>query len=265
MLNSSIDWVQLREDIILSFKRLELYDPTYWNNEANSISEDLVHWSELTKKQLNQLPLSSEITVLDVGAGTGRMTLPIAKQVRHVTALEPSKRMLSILQENARTRQVFNISCINQTLELLEINCSYDLVVASFSLFMFDIKTALLKMNSLASRGVFLFLSASPWVDTELQKALYGTANLWSDFVFIYNILHDAGIIANVEVSDYELKKEFTDLETALSVYSHTYRVPIEKQGILQKYLKENLVEDQGKLWFNRKRKMATIWWTTNK
>jgi hypothetical protein len=131
---------------------------------------------------------------------------------------------------------------------------------------MFDIKNALLKMNSLASGSVFLFLSASPWVDIDLQKMLYGTVTPWSDFVFIYNILHDAGILANVEITNYELKQGFDDIETATSKCLQTYRVPAEKQGILLRYLQENLVEDDyGKLWFNRKRKMATIWWKTSK
>jgi len=265
MLNSAIDWIQLRKDIIQSSKRLDLYNPTYWNNKTNTINENMTHWNELTKKQLKQLPLSSETTVLDVGAGTGRMTLPIAKQAKNVTALEPSKKMLTRLKENAKKQQIFNIKYINQPLELLEINYSHDLVVASFSLFMFDIKNALLKMNSLASQGVYLFLSASPWVDIELQKALYGTVTPWSDFIFIYNILYDAKIFANVKVSDYELKQSFTDIDTAVSKCTQIYRVPIEKQDLLRKYLQEKLVEFNGKLWFNCKRKMATIWWTTNK
>jgi SAM-dependent methyltransferase len=265
MKTGAIDWVQLRENMILTTKRIELYNPTYWNKEANVVNENLTHWAELTKKQVKQLPLSSEFSVLDVGAGTGRMTLPIAKRVRHVTALEPSKKMLTTLRENAREQQVFNIFCINETLELLEINCSYDLVVASFSLFMFDIKSALLKMNSLASKGIFLFLSASPWVDAELQKALYGKVRPWSDFVFIYNILHDAGILANVTISDYEIKQGFTDLEDAVLKYSQTCRIPVEKKNSLREYLRTNLVEENEKLWCNCKRKMATIWWTKSK
>jgi SAM-dependent methyltransferase len=264
-MTSLIDWVQLREDTLLAAKRIELYNPSYWSKEAEVLNENFIHWAKLTEKQLMQLPLFTESTVLDVGAGTGRITLPVAKRVRHVTALEPSKKMLTALRDNAREQQIFNIQCINTTLELLEINCSYDLVVASFSLFMFDIKSALLKMNSLASKGVFLFLSASPWVDADLQKALYGNVSPWSDFVFVYNILHDAGIVANVEVSDYELKQGFTDLDDATLKYSKIWRIPIDKQNSLREYLRLNLVENDKKLWYNCKRKMATIWWTTSK
>jgi len=265
MLNNTIDWVQLRENMILSANRLDLYNPIYWDNEDNTFKDGLTHWDELTKKQLDQLPLSSEITVLDVGAGTGRMTLPIAKKVKHVTALEPSKKMLTCLRERATAQKVSNICCINQPFEMLEITASYDLVVASFSLFMFDIKRALLKMNSLASGGVFLFLSASPWIDMDLQKVLSGNVSFWSDFIFIYNILYAEGILANVTVLDYELKQDFDNIESAVIKCSQMYRVPIEQYDALRVYLQETLVEDHGKLCFNRKRKMATIWWSTNK
>ncbi|MDR2203568.1 MAG: class I SAM-dependent methyltransferase [Nitrososphaerota archaeon] len=265
MLNYTVDWVKLRENMLFAFQRLDLYSPIYWDNEVNTIDENLAHWNQLTKKQLGQLSLTSKTTVLDIGAGTGRITLPVAKQVKHVTALEPSKKLLTILKEKAKQQQISNICYVNQSLDQLNVTGLYDIVIASFSLFMLDIKNALLKINSLASHQVFLFLSASPWVDIELQQKLYGTVALWSDFIFIYNILYDAGILANVKFSDYELRHSFDDIDAAMYKCSQMYHVPFEKQNILRVYLQENLVEDDGKLWFNRKRKLATIWWSTNK
>jgi ubiquinone/menaquinone biosynthesis C-methylase UbiE len=260
-----IDWSQLRQNALLATQRIELYHPSYWDKEAIAINENGSQWAELTKKQLKKLPLSPEFTVLDVGAGTGRMTLPIAKRVKHVTALDPSEKMLAILRDNARKQHIFNIHYVNESLEELDATSSYDLVVASFSLFMLDIKAALSKMNALATKGVYLFLSESPWMDEALQKAIYGNVSAWSDFIFIYNILYDAGIPANVDISDYELTQSYVDLEDAVSNFSNRYHIQAEKTGKLREYLSENLVEEKGKLWYNRKRKAATIWWTTSK
>ncbi len=262
---SVIDWSQLRQNVLLATQRIELYNPSYWDKEAIAVNENMAQWAELTKKQLKKLPPSSEFTVLDVGAGTGRMTLPIAKRAKHVTALEPAEKMLAILKDNATKQQIFNIHYINKSLEDLDANTSYDLVVASFSLFMFDIKSALMKMNALASKRVYLFLSASPWIDEGLQKAVHGSSSPWSDFIFIYNILHDAGILANVEIEEFELKQRYADLEDAVSKCSNMHHIPAEKNDKLREYLHENLVVEKGKLWYNRKRKAATIWWTTNK
>ncbi|MCL2642656.1 MAG: class I SAM-dependent methyltransferase [Candidatus Bathyarchaeota archaeon] len=262
---SVINWTKLRQKILIDTQRTEMYNPNYWDKDANTINENLTHWDELTKKQLQQLSLSSELTVLDIGAGTGRLTLPIAKHVKHITALEPSETMLTTLKNTAQKQQTFNISYINKSLEELTTTSYYDLIVASFSLFMFDIKRALMKIDTLATKGVYFFMSASPWMDEGVQKAINGPLSYWSDFIFIYNILYSLGISANVAIHDYELKQSYDDFELAVLKLAQINNVSPKKKTALQDYLRINLVEDNGKLWYNRKRKMATIWWNKNK
>jgi len=257
-----IDWCQIRQNTLLYSQRIELYNPSYWDKEACAVNDNMPHWAELTKKQLRKLPLSKELTLLDVGAGTGRMTLPMAKRVKHITALEPSEKLLAILKENALKQHIFNIYYVNKSLEDLDSSTKYDLVVASFSLFMFDIKAALLKMDALANKGVFLFLSASPWIDESIQKAVYGLSNRWSDFIFIYNILYEAGIFANVEICDFTVKQSYMNFEDATSKLMQIYRIPQEKKTKFAEYLRKHLVEEKGKLWSTRKKKAAALWWT---
>ena len=108
-------------------------------------------------------------------------------------------------------------------------------------------------------------MSASPWLDEGIQKAVNGNSSSWSDFIFIYNILYDLGIIGNVDVCDYELKLGYDDVEFAVSRLSQTNCIPLGKKSMLREHLCGNLVEENGKLWYNRKRKAATIWWATNK
>jgi ubiquinone/menaquinone biosynthesis C-methylase UbiE len=260
----AVDWCQFRQKMLQATNRTELYTASYWDKESAVANENDFLWFELTKKQLNMLPLDPEVTVLDVGAGTGRMTLPMAKISRHVTALEPSEKMLNTLQENAKNQSISNIHYVNKSLEDLKtIACSYDYVVASFSLFMLDIKNALLKMNAISSMGVYLFLSASPWMDEGIQKAINGSFNIWSDFIFIYNILYQTGIAANVEVWNYELQQSFADLDSAVIKLSQSNQISIDKTSKLREYLATKLVEDNGKLWYNRERKAAALWWTT--
>jgi SAM-dependent methyltransferase len=260
-----IDWSQLRQNVLLATQRIELYNPSYWDKEACVVNEHATHWFELTKRQLKKLPLSSEVTVLDVGAGTGRMTLPLAKRVKHVTALEPSEKMLAILKDNARKQCIFNINYVNESLEDYNAAASYDLVVASFSLFMFDIKSALMKINAFANKGVYLFMSASPWIDEDIQKTVNGNSSSWSDFIFVYNILYDLGILANVDICDFESKQSYDNFEFAVAELSRINHIPPEKKHSLREYLQVNLIENNGKFEYNRTRKVATIWWKTNK
>jgi len=45
--------------------------------------------------------LRPDDTLLDVGAGTGRFAIPLARQVRRVTALDQSAAMLDVLAQKA--------------------------------------------------------------------------------------------------------------------------------------------------------------------
>jgi 2-polyprenyl-3-methyl-5-hydroxy-6-metoxy-1,4-benzoquinol methylase len=93
-----IDWTELRQSMLLAAQRMDLYNPSYWDKKADEVNDNSSPLKTLTKNQLKRLSLSPEITVLDVGAGTGRITLPIAKRVKHVTALEPSEKELAPLE-----------------------------------------------------------------------------------------------------------------------------------------------------------------------
>ena len=52
---------------------------------------------------------AAEATVLDIGAGTGRWTLPYAAAARRVTALEPSPSMRARLEENVARAGLRNV------------------------------------------------------------------------------------------------------------------------------------------------------------
>ncbi|MDR0460029.1 MAG: class I SAM-dependent methyltransferase [Nitrososphaerota archaeon] len=261
----SVDWSKLRQTIITAAHRAKLYSIDYWDKEASVVNKNIKLLTNLTKYQIKMLPLSSDLTVLDVGAGTGRMTLPIAKKVRHVTALEPSENMLRALQENARQQQLFNIDYVNKPLEELGLAPLYDFVVASFSLFMFDLKKAILKMNQLASKQVYLFMSASPWVDEDIQTVAYKNPSLWSDFILSYNILYDAGIVANAEIFTYTFEACYPSIKDATETFIQKYSLPSDKRNNLTEYLQANLIEKHDGFYYKHKKKAAMVWWNTNK
>lgn len=90
---------------LLAWRAAVLNDPNArWNAR-----QDLRHWQRAAARyEQHRLPLSRtlaevrrrlrpEWSVLDVGAGTGRFTRPLAAQVRSVTALDYSRDMLAVL------------------------------------------------------------------------------------------------------------------------------------------------------------------------
>jgi len=261
-----MNWGELRQQMLVSTKRIECCNASYWDKQAERYNENIARMNDLTRTQLNRLPLLPQYTVLDVGAGTGRITIPMAKCVKHVTALEPSEKMLSVLKITAEKEGISNLQCINKSLEDFDTSAGvvlFDAVVASFSLFMVDMEKALLKMDSIARKSVHLFLSASQWIDKDLHKLAYDRDfPVCPDYIYVYNILNELGIQANVEIWDVLSSESFGSLEDAAQKYASSYRIPSAKASELKNYLQRNLTADNGKLVANRKKKVALIWWT---
>jgi len=263
---TNLNWAQLRHEMLLSTKRIECCNASYWDKQAKSYYKSAVQMEDLTLKQLNRISLLPENSVLDVGAGTGRLTLPVAKQVQQVTALEPSRNMLSILETDAKKNGLNNIHFINKTLEDFDTcsgSISFDVVIASFSFFMVDMEKALTKMNNLAKNSVYLFSSASRLMDNELLKLTPNEPiDRHSDYFYINNILLDLGILGNVEIWDFIATQRFTDLDQAVSKFTDLYRIPASKVDELRNCLSKKLVRKDDELLFKSKSKMAIIWWT---
>ena len=225
---------------------------------------------ERAERQIAKMELASGDTVLDIGSGPGRLAIPIAKRVKSVTAIDPSRAMLEYLQENMEKGDVKNITCINKRWEDIELGVDiepHDVVIASGSLVMLDIQEALAKIDAVVKRHVYLFTSAGRRIDDELRKATYGESHsIWSDYIYLCNILHDMEIYANVEISDSEFEQRYHSLDEAVNKWKEMYDLPSEKEVVLRQYLSKMLVEneDDGTLCLKRKSKSAMVWWKKN-
>lgn len=79
------------------------------------------------------IPLLGDIKdkkILDVGAGTGRVSIPLARQGARVTALDVSAEMLEILKQKAKRLPIETIVGDAEALPFAD--ASFDIVVAAF-------------------------------------------------------------------------------------------------------------------------------------
>lgn len=85
---------------------------------------------------ISQMPIQKNHTLLDIGAGSGFFTIPMAEStLSKVYALDPDKRMLSVIEEKAKEKGLNNIERIQDYLENLSIqNDSIDFVMVSLIL-----------------------------------------------------------------------------------------------------------------------------------
>jgi len=56
-------------------------------------------------------------TAIDIGAGTGRWTIPLAKRIKSVTSIEPTSGMAEMLKENLKNALLRNVEILAQTWE----------------------------------------------------------------------------------------------------------------------------------------------------
>ncbi|MBM3296351.1 MAG: methyltransferase domain-containing protein [Candidatus Aminicenantes bacterium] len=101
-------------------------------------------------------------SVLEIGAGTGRFTLPLAGRCRRVLAVDPSPRMLRLLESKAREKGLGNIETFSGRVGDLPIREPFD-VVCSFSSFEYitDLPGLFRKIRPfLKDGGVLYFITA---------------------------------------------------------------------------------------------------------
>ncbi|ERI94649.1 methyltransferase domain protein [Clostridiales bacterium oral taxon 876 str. F0540] len=85
---------------------------------------------------ISQMPIEKNHTLLDIGAGTGFFTIPMAESTSgKVYAMDPDRRMLSIIEAKAEEKGLTNIELIQYYIESLNLqNDSIDFTMASLIL-----------------------------------------------------------------------------------------------------------------------------------
>lgn len=85
---------------------------------------------------ISQMPIQKNHTILDVGAGSGFFTIPMAECTSStVYALDPDRRMLNVIEEKAKGKSITNIELFQDFIESISIqNNSVDFAMASLIL-----------------------------------------------------------------------------------------------------------------------------------
>ena len=213
--------------------------------------------------------LNQDFEVLDIGTGPGTLAIPIARLVRKVTALDPSKGMLEVLEESAVAEGIDNIETINKTWQTVndaEIRERFDLVISSEVVWQFDdVGVQLMRMHDASRRYCCATLHAglTDDVDSELWSRIMDKEyNYGVDYIYIYNILYSKGIYANVEVidSDFIFEKSVND---AIRYYEYIFGLHTEVTPKVKEIIRDYVVENAENGVYHRESevKNAVMWW----
>jgi SAM-dependent methyltransferase len=125
-------------------------------------------------ERISELPRPA--SVLDIGCGTGKSTLPLAQRGHHVVALDPGERMLTVCRRNLH--DFSNVSFVRTFLENWDPGESrFDLVVSG---------TALHWVADETQQKISVILKDGGWIGVFWHTFLNGQEPVFAEFDQIY-------------------------------------------------------------------------------
>jgi len=211
--------------------------------DANARSE----YEERVKVTIASLGAEKEMRVLDIGAGPGTLAIPLAPFVAEITAVEPGAGMLGVLKAHAEQDGIRNIATVQKLWEDIDIardlQGPYDIVIASLSLTMHDIREALLKMDATCSGSVhlFWFVDMPFWekMSFDLQERLHGRPyHPGPKADCLFGVLCQMGIYPDVSMMTLGKEYRFGSREEMLAFFRKRFAAKTaEQQRIVDGYI----------------------------
>lgn len=264
---SDIDWGSMRSNA-LKKKGWKSKGPEDWDKKAQSFS-DRVKDSKYIDLFLPHLPLSPEMSVLDIGSGPGTLSLPIAQQVKKVTAVDYSQGMLNIITNACKEQERTNIKTIKCAWEdnwQEKGIVPHDIAIASRSTGVKNLRAALDKINNYARQYVFISdrIGATPFEPSAFQ-AIGRSTNTGPDYIYTINTLYSMGIHPNINVLELDRDTTFPSIEDALQAYRWMFHdITVDETGKLREYIQSKIIHSNSNGLTIRRDdppKWALIWW----
>ena len=151
----------LREHAQSDSMRPEPREADFWTPYARHFGTDPRRdGDELLDFLLTQV--RPEDTLIDVGAGGGRLALPLALRCRRVVAVEPSPSMCAVLRETAAAHDIDNVSLVESDWLNAPVEQA-DIVLCSHVVYAIpDIGPFVRKLEDSGSRRVLVVLYQAP-------------------------------------------------------------------------------------------------------
>jgi len=214
--------------------------------------------------------LGKDVTVLEIGAGAGRLTRPVAERVRKVVAVESSPAMRAVLAEELAATGLTNVEIIPGFWPAVQVE-PVDLVFCSHVLYdVADLGPFLTAMNDVAHRACFIYLTIRHPFDSFrdlLQTFRHWSAPTRPTYLDAAQCLYQLGILPNAEVAELSTGLSFGSPDEALAFYRERIGMAAGSAGEndLRDYLAAHGEWRSGR-WFPRHqmRKVAILWWAKN-
>ena len=161
-------------------------------------------------------------TAIDVGAGTGRFALPLAADVKQVTAVDPSAGMLDVLRRDARRLGVRNVATVKGSWEETRTAVA-DVVFSAFVLPLVpEARRFLAKLDAAARQHAFLYLGGycGDAVLDPLWRHFHGAPRApGPSYLDALAVLRELGIEPEVKLVELVNRRRFATIDEAVDHY----------------------------------------------
>lgn len=160
-MNGWLDWREIEKQNDWGVREKTDAMGEMWNKDAGMWDVRWKNEEEFTKRQADALELLATDTVLDIGCGTGPLTMHIAPRVSRIIAQDYGVDMLGLLASNAEARGLRNVETLQGNWHDMEPGRDLpvcDVAVARWS----PAQGNILKMSRCATRYCYSLSTCSP-------------------------------------------------------------------------------------------------------
>ena len=203
-----------------------------WDGQAENYNRMIHMEARFTLNQVDCFDTSPSDTVLDIGCGPGRITMPMAERAASVTALDASPRMLEHVRDNCAARGITNVETLlcdwEDEADAARIE-THDIVICSRTVALGDIE----RIAALARKwgALVIWANGAPPIPAILGRLFEGTQEdedgrplpnfphmdrRCGNHVF-YNLIYDHGFDPNVKLVEDGFERVFASREEAES------------------------------------------------
>lgn len=251
-----------------------------WDSQAANYNRMIHMEGHFTLNQVDCFDTAPTDTVLDVGCGPGRITMPMAKRAKSVTSLDASPKMLEFVKANCAAEGITNVNtllCDWEDKESVAKVEKHDIVICSRTIALGDID----ELAALARKYVVLDIWANgappiPAIIGRLFKGTHededhhhrppgpgGMDRRFGNNVF-YNLIYDHGYDPNVKIVEDGFEKTFASREDAyadlrqLDPKMSESKIDVFKEN-LEPFLTDN---EDGSVYFLAPTKSIIYWFS---
>ena len=223
-----------------------------WSQSASQFRADPHRTDDRTVETLRARLHPGE-TLMDIGAGGGRLALPLALTCSAVTAVEPSPSMCAVLRETARDYGIDNLSIVESNWLDADVEPA-DVALCSHVVYVVeDIGPFVRKLDANANRLVMAIVFQASLLSQAygIWEQVHGeTRHALPALPQFLPVLEELGIRPQVTELDQQSPRTFASLEEAREGIARWLFINPETDAMarLDSVLEDSLVEDGG-LW----------------